>query len=516
MTVRRARIALTGALVLTALSALPAPAEGETPPATIDQAPEAYLRACLNNAKGRMDGTHTGDAWTWHARFPMDGFLDAYLAGRDAAWLDAAVEYFDWCIDQLLVGPDGHKGWLGPAYRMPGRLGEYPVGDALMIGPMVRFSERVLTDEPALAARYGPAARRYVELAEALIFEKWDQRGIWHEDGPYGVYTTWPWTFTEEKSDRWAPPPEGMPTTTLPINMQVHWGVAAARLWRITGEEAWRTRAEKLFNFAKSRLNLYDDHYSWNYWEPFGPWDVKTDHDQDFNSWINTHPYRNYQAGEVAAFVEAYHRGITFDDVDIRRFLRTNLQVMWNGKLDGVAWHNSNAGVQKAAFGEIRPGKAGSDGRHAGTLWTALVPFDATARKIRQTQLKAGTIDHAYYHNVIAPTPPRVQRRYDDVKPEVPDVPFHPCSTITMATVIPAVIERGQPAVVACQGRAPGRVTVELRGADGRQRVAALTEADLRLIVNYTWNTGDVEPGRYRVRWTLNGEYREFPIEIRP
>ncbi|NLF30047.1 MAG: hypothetical protein GX591_04070 [Planctomycetes bacterium] len=509
------KMAWTWGVMLLALSAAPAAGEGGSV-AAIDDAPQPWLRACLSNAERRKEGPWTGDAWTWHARYPMDGFIDAYLASRDTAWLDAAAAYYDWCIDQLLVGPDGQKGWLGAAYRMPGRLGEYPVGDALMIGPMVRFSELVLKDEPALAAAYGAAGRRYVELAEALVFRKWDRRGIWHEDGPCGAYTTWAWTFTQDAPDRWAPPPEGTPVTTLPINMQVHWGVIAARLWRITGETAWRQRAEKIFNFAKSRLNLYDDHYSWNYWEPFGPWDIKAGNDQDFNSWINTHPYRNYQTGEVGAFVEAYHRGITFDDADMRRLLRTNLHVMWNGKLDAPAWHNSDAGVQQAALGEIRPGLADpATGRHAGGLWGALVPFDASARKLHEAHLQAGTIDYAYYHNVIAPTPPRLAPRYAEDRPATLEVPFHPCSTITMAAVIPGAIRRGEPAVAACQGRLPGRLTVELRSADGLQRLAVLAEADLRLIVNVPWDTADVEPGRYRIRWTLKDEYREFPIEIR-
>lgn len=514
-----ARLCCTAVLLLL-LACLPTAADdGDASPesATISETPQDYLQASLNNARKRMDGKYTGDAWTWHACFPMDGFIDAYLATGEEAWLDAAATYFDWNIDQLLTGPDGRRGWLGAAYRMPGRLSEYPVGDALVIGPMVRFAEVVLKDRPELAERFGEHAERYVKLARELVFDKWDARGIWHVDGPYGAYTNWPWTFTEAAPDRWCPPPAGTKITTLPMNMQVKWGTIAARLHRITGEAAWRTRAEQVFGFAKSRLNLYDGHYSWNYWEPFGPWDVVEGDPQNFNTWINTHPYRNYQSGEVEAFVVAYNHGIVFDATDIERLVRTNIEVMWNGEFgEATAWNNSNAGVQKAALGEIRRGSRPASESRAGTLWTALAPFDATVRKLYEQQLGEGTPAAALYRNVTAATPPGYARR-TDVEPKTMDFPFHPCSTITMAAAIPADLHRGEFVLVACQGRTGGEVVVELRSADGERRVAELGKAELArapFIHNLSWDSSDAKPGRYRIRWTLGDEVREFPIEI--
>jgi hypothetical protein len=484
----------------------------------MDETPAEYLSACISNARRFMTGNYTGDGWTWHACWPMEHFLDAYEATRDPAWLDSAVAYFDHLIELRMAGPDGQPGWLGPAYRMPGRLGEHPIGDAIMIGPMVRFAAMVLADEPERAARFGDAARRYVALAETQMFGKWRERGIWREDGDYGAFLSWPWTYTEEESDRWREPPAGHEATTLPINMQVHWGVSAARLHRITGAAAWRDMARRIFNFAKSRLNLYDDHYSWNYWEPFGPWDVRPDTARGFASWIDTHPYRDYQAGEVAAFVVAYHHGITFDETDMRRFLRTNLHVMWNGDLDDMRWNNSNAGVQIAALGEIRRGTPQADGRFAGTLWTALVPFDATARRIRERLLTPGSIAHVHYREAVARREPGVERRHPDLPAEALDFPFSPCSTLTMVAVIPSAIERGEAGWVVAQGRRAGALAVELRSADGGSRVAALADASLDrppFIHHLRWMPDGIEPGRYRVRWTLDGAYRDYPVEVR-
>ena len=517
---RRTTIALTVIALLLAFAIVPPlSARASDEKAVIKDTPQQYLRGCISNSKKYMTGDkYTGDNWTWHTCHPMNGFIDSYLATRDTAWLDVAVEYFDWTISLLMTSPDGHKGWIGPAYRMQERLGEHPIGDGIMIEPMVRFAALVLKDEPALAAKYGKAANVYVELAEKQKFGKWIARGTWREDGSYGAFTVWPWTYTEEENERWREPPEGMSLITMPVNMQVHWGVTAARLHRITGKAQWRRMAEMIFNLAKSRLNLYDDHYSWNYWDPFGPWDIKANNPQDFNHWINPHPYVNYQLGEVSKFVAAFNHGITFDATDMKRFVRTNIHVMWNGSLEEIKWRNSDAAVQMAALGEVRPGTPKADGKFAGILWDSLVQFDATARKIYEKQLTPGLYQHAYYHNVTAKREPGYERRYGDVPQNVLNFPHNPCSTITMVTVIPSIIQRDKPAVIACQGRLGGDLKIELRSDDGERSLAVLHEGKLArvpFIYNHSWKAADVQPGRYRIRWALGGEYREFPVEIR-
>jgi len=511
-----AAVALAAGLARAAEPAAADPAAGK---ATITLTPEAYYRGAYNNAHRRMQGRYTGDGWTWHARYTMDGFLDGYLATRDPAWLDAAVKYFDWTISLLLAGPDGCKGWLGPVPGQPGKFGEHPIGDAIMMDPMVRFAAMVLKDEPALTTKYGDRARAYVALAKELMFEKWQKRGTWHEDGPYGVFTEWPRHYTEQEPNRWHDPPAGTRTITLPFNMQVHWGMVAGRIHYITGEPAWRQKALKLFNFLKSRLCLYKDHYCWNYWEPFGAWDVDPGKAQAFRHWINTHAYRDYQAGEVRAMVEAYNLGLTFDAEDMKRLVNTNIKVMWTGSLDDIKWNNTHAGVQKGAYGRIRLASkpTGIFNRYAGTLWTDLVQFDATARRIYEKQLKPGSYQHAYYNNVTRQREPSYKRRRPDLPADVLDHPFSSCCTLTMVTVIPSTIERGKPAVVACLARAAGDLKIELTTADGTKKLATLREAAKQAegVFNLTWQTKDTAPGRYRIRWTLRGEHRDFPITVR-
>jgi hypothetical protein len=487
--------------------------------ATIASTPQKYLDGSTANAQRRMTGKYTGDSWTWHACFPMHGFLDSYLATGDKAWLDAAVTYFDWNLSLLLKGPDGQPGWLGPVGGHEGWLGEHPIGDAIMLEPMVRFAELVLKDEPALTEAYGRKGRTYADMAGRLMFEKWRSRGAWREDGPYGVFCEWPKYYTEAEADAWHDPPPGTRAITLPMNMQVHWGITAARLARIGGDKAWHETAMKLMRFVKSRLCLCDDHYTWNYWEPFGPWDIDPQNPQAFLHWVGTHPYRDYQAGEIRCIVEAYERGIVFDAEDMKRFVNTNLKVMWNGRLDDPKWDNSNAGVQKAVFGEIRlPSKpAGIFSRYAGCLWTDLAVFDPTVRKLYEKELKPGTYQDAYYRNVTARRPPSYERRYADEPADILDAPLVSCATLKMVAVTPCVVETGGAMRTLCVSWAEGDLQIALVSADGsqvRQEIYAGKVAS-QAVRNVEWSAKDVPPGAYRVRWTLGGQHRDFPILVK-
>src|SRR3712207_9548460 len=44
---------------------------------------------------------------------------------------------------------------------------------------------------PILKPKYGEKALAYTNITKREFFEKWDARGTWHEDGPYGYYMAW-------------------------------------------------------------------------------------------------------------------------------------------------------------------------------------------------------------------------------------------------------------------------------------------------------------------------------------
>ena len=156
------------------------------------------------------------------------------------------------------------------------------------------------------------------------------------------------------------------------------------RLYQITGEEKYRKRAEKIFLFMKSRFQYFDNHYVWNYWEPFGPWDIDWKN-KDTRHWVGVHPYRNYQAGEVNQIVDAYHHGIVFDEVDIQRIINTNLKVMWNGDRENPKFANSN--VTHVPSKKKPTGDSRWKGL-AGILWSGLIDFDPTIRELYELKFK--------------------------------------------------------------------------------------------------------------------------------
>ena len=98
-----------------------------------------------------------------------------------------------------------------------------------------------------------------------------------------------------------------------PFNKQMDAAQVCLRIYRVTGEKFYWDRAEKIFFTAKSRFQYFDDHYTWNYWEPLVPKDIDLERKNTRHGvWV--HPWRSgYQAGEVQKIVEAYHYGMVFD-----------------------------------------------------------------------------------------------------------------------------------------------------------------------------------------------------------
>jgi hypothetical protein len=174
----------------------------------------------------------------------------------------------------MQTGPDGYQGWIGPYEYDNAVWCDVHVGDAILFDGLVEFVELALAD-PALRKQYGAKAERYVALARKHLFEKWDARDTWEVDGPYGAYRSWNRYGEPGNLKNW-PVREEIKNSSLalPFNKQDDLGAVALKLYRITGEQAFRDRATRIFAFQKSRLQLLDDRYVWNYWEPYGAKDV--------------------------------------------------------------------------------------------------------------------------------------------------------------------------------------------------------------------------------------------------
>ncbi|MEX0886318.1 MAG: hypothetical protein WD009_07760 [Phycisphaeraceae bacterium] len=498
-------------LALTLAFAAPARADD---PATADDGPDpaAYRQQMMGNPNlQRLDG----EAFTWHARSGVGRFFNAYEAFGDERWLEEASVYFDWLIEQMETEPDGYRGWVGARIGTDGELqGPHVVGDANLIEPMLHFAEIVAADE-ALQEQFGDKADEYVDVALEVI-EKWDARGSWEVDGDFAVYT---------QQDQWRRRDNPGEFVTIPelkrtenMNKSGKMGVAFLRLYRITGDEQWRDRAVRIFSQYKRIMRYFEDEdrYIFNFWEPFGPWDINEDNVPV--GWINVHPNRaGYQGGELGMIVEAYHNGIVFTEEDMQRLIRTN-HFMWNGD-------------------EANPDFVAADGRSdAGTLWDALADFDETIRELRLASAMRGgdslnnRIDRAYAERVLAQQPISFERRHvtSDDQLIIPDINLYESRELNFAAAIPGHVTPGEAVVhLATQVRGQGTLRIDLFDDEG-EHVATLDEREVDGTESFDGRAGfetlvwdgrvEGEPlpaGHYTVRWTLNDSRRERGLEIR-
>lgn len=457
--------------------------------------PAAHLARVMVNRNLAVEGRVTGEAFCWHAAYAADSFVEGYHTHGDAAWLDEGARYFDWLVSLMATGPDGYRGFIGP-YIYDGQYwADVHVGDAILINPMLRFAEVVLGDE-RLEATHGARARAYVALAERDLMEKWDARGTWRDDGPQGAYASWDRYLLPGDLSAWRALPGDKSGLSLPFNKQMDMGIAALRLFRLTGNAAYRTRAESIFELFRARLRLFEDGYVWNYWEPLGRWDIDLEQ-QRIRHWVNVHPTRNYQSREVASVVEAYHTGVVFTRQDIERIIHTNIEHMWNGHFDAPRWRNAGLGG---------PWTPQPEGR-AGALWSALGDFDA---RVRQLQGR----DEAEQ------TPPSFARRYAKDGPGA-ERALPPSTHLTMVAALPRVSAPADSVLLVCKAGRDGALRIDLRGGHG-DVVKILYEGritggddGLQGLFWSDWRDETLETGAYTVRWTLDDEYREYPIERR-
>jgi len=467
---------------------------------------ERLLQSRMRTPMLQQDSALTGEGLCWHAAYDMNRFVDQYRKTSDAAFLDAAVTYYNALIQKLYTSPDGYKGWVGSFIYDNKYICDVHVGDAILINPMLEFAEIIMKGNNAsLSEKYREDAQRYIQLAKKHLLEKWDARKTWREDGPYGAYVSWDQYMTPGNLDAWRTLPVGKSTLTLPFNKQNTMALAALRIYRITGEEKYRTKALKIFNYMKSRMCLFSDHYVWNYWEPFGAWDIDDSSRNKLNHWVNVHPYRNYQSGELHQIAEAYHSGITFSRIDIERIINTNLKVMWNGDTENPKWRNSNYAVEVDALGHpsITEAPGGSFTELAGELWTALADFSEPVRQLG---------------GIYMSEPVSFDRHYDSLQVAELNVPYHSDSSLIMAAAMPSLIAQGKETNLISQTRIKGNVTIELYDQAGEKRLALIRKGNPQKSVGasiliHPW-IAEAATGDYRIRWTVNNNFREFPIKI--
>ena len=113
----------------------------------------------------------------------------------------------------------------------------------------------------------------------------------------------------------------------------------------VTGKTAYKTRAEKWYRLMKTRMKTRDNgqYFVWNYWEPAGAWDYKSDGSP--KHWVGVHPNGGYYGIDVEAIVAAREHGLVFDQEDMARLIATNRDFMWNQKVEGAAFQSIDGGA---------------------------------------------------------------------------------------------------------------------------------------------------------------------------
>jgi len=253
----------------------------------LNTTPQALYERMSNNPSFKQNAK--GEAFCWHARSGMGQFISNYRLPEDTEWLDAAVKYYDFLISKMDTDPDGYRGWIGPYMYDKNYWIDSHVGDALLIEGMLDFAVLVLEDKQ-LKKKYKDKANLYVEIAKKDLVEKNDKRGTWKEDGPIGGYISYSKYMEPGNFKEWKYGSEVLKSgMSHPFNKQNDMATVFIRLYRITGDKSYFDKAEKIFLRITRQLQYYDDHYEWNYWEPFGLYDIDLEKRTPVH-WIGINP----------------------------------------------------------------------------------------------------------------------------------------------------------------------------------------------------------------------------------
>jgi hypothetical protein len=490
---------------------------------TLETTPDELSDKMINNPAFVKNAN--GENFCWHARVGLDQFADNYELTKDTKWLDAGIKYFDFLIGKMATDPDGYKGWIGVYGYDDNYWQDALVGDAILFDGILNFSILALEDN-SLKSKYKDKANSYVEIAKKDFIEKWDKRGCWIDDGPYGTYIEFNKYLKSDNLKEWITAPEDSRSgISHPFNKQMDVGLVCLRLYRLTGEKFYRDRAEKIFFTAKSHFQYFDDHYCWNYYEPLYAGDVDlVKKDTRHGVWV--HPWRSgYQASEVDKIAEAYHYGIVFDETDIRRIINTNLNVMWNKDKINPRFIGSNglgADNDTSGIADFRRTYGHSNvTRNAGELWTGLLDFDQTIRDLYKLRFMNDTssVEYLRFKSFVLNNPPGFKRKYAKGEVTVPAVNFTECKDLYLATVLPHCMTAGKESIIICKSWIPGDLQIDLYSTAGKKIINLYYGKIKEGIFLITWDGKDLAKkatykGDYKIRWTTGNGCREFPVAI--
>jgi hypothetical protein len=327
----------------------------------------------LSDARNRYCDREMGEELGWLVSPFLNGFYYGYRATGDVQWLERLVDWADAWIQRGVKEPDGFIGW--PKAGTGGMVAEKLftdslLGEAMALRPVVLMADTVLKTK-ALQARFGTKAESYLKLANAT-FDKWLAHGCWRETGAGGVWVV-PAFGIDRATGRWTQGYERRDADGFsnPANKQNHIARWLLAMHDVTKKPIYLEHARKWWQVMKSRMTTREGgkYLVWNYWDPAGPWDFEPNGAP--RHWVGVHPNGGYYGIDVEGIVAAYEHGLVFTKDDLQRLIATNRDFMWNQQVVGAKFQRIDGGEPDARWKDS-----------PGTLWTALVPYDETLKKI--------------------------------------------------------------------------------------------------------------------------------------
>ena len=332
-----------------------------------------WEKSILGDARNRYCDRELGEEIGWLISPFLNGFYYGYHATGDPKWVGCLADWADSWIKRGVKEPDGFIGWpKAGTGGVPEEkfLTDSLLGEAMGLRPIVLMAGEILR-APALKAKYGPRANAWLKLSRQ-VFKKWDSRSCWRNVPEGGLWVV-PEFGIDMNTGRWTEGYTRRATEGLsnPDNKQNHIARWLLAMHDVTRKPVYRERADKWFRLMKSRMKTREDgkYFVWDYWDPAGPWDYKPD--GSTRHWVGVHPNGGYYTIDVEGIVAAFEHGLVFTRDDIQRLIATNRDFMWNKQIKGARFQRIDGGQPDARWKDS-----------PGLLWTALVPYDESLRKV--------------------------------------------------------------------------------------------------------------------------------------
>jgi len=322
----------------------------ELPAEITDPKDRAIVEAYLGYVKEspatvtKLAKTKLPEDHCWKTGPVLDIVVPAYRLTRDTQYLDLFVKNFGILHEQIAKGPDGYLGWYGKALKRfhpkkrPDLKVDVIITSFRIVESLCEFI-RLIDQDPALRKRYAAERKQYVELMTRHLVPKWDARKCYMDLGKRGaVYRTHPDLVPWKGS------------LTQPANKNATIGRALLELYEVTGDDEYVKKAIKLGTFFKRCLKLKKDRYNWNYWEPAGKWDIHPDKKTQWKHWLGAEHKASYYNLSLNYAIRLFREGLVYDRTDIDRFVKTQLEVTWNGDFKNPKWATTAGKPRKSSY----------------------------------------------------------------------------------------------------------------------------------------------------------------------